>query len=64
MTDEAVDCGRQRIPFGIHEADIAKKANVSVSSASRAFNNNPRISVKTRHRIQAIAAAEGYMPNY
>ncbi|AWP36510.1 LacI family DNA-binding transcriptional regulator [Heyndrickxia faecalis] len=44
--------------------DIAKKANVSVSTASRALNNNPRISVKTRQRIQAIAAAEGYMPNY
>lgn len=44
--------------------DIAAKAGVSVSTASRALNNNPRISVATRKRIQALAAAEGYRPNY
>lgn len=44
--------------------DIAAKAGVSVSTASRALNNNPRISQATRERIQALAAAEGYRPNY
>src|SRR5699024_688693 len=44
--------------------DIAAKAGVSVSTASRALNNNPRISAATRKRIQALAAAEGYRPNY
>ncbi|NLR32949.1 LacI family DNA-binding transcriptional regulator [Levilactobacillus tujiorum] len=44
--------------------DIAAKAGVSVSTASRALNNNPRISLATRKRIQALAAAEGYRPNY
>lgn len=44
--------------------DIAAKAGVSVSTASRALNNNPRISVATRKRIQALATAEGYRPNY
>jgi len=44
--------------------DIAAKAGVSVSTASRALNNNPRISQATRERIQALAAAEGYLPNY
>jgi len=43
---------------------IAAKAGVSVSTASRALNNNPRISAATRKRIQALAAAEGYRPNY
>ncbi|WP_382403941.1 LacI family DNA-binding transcriptional regulator [Levilactobacillus lanxiensis] len=44
--------------------DIAAKAGVSVSTASRALNNNPRISQATRERIQALAEAEGYLPNY
>lgn len=44
--------------------DIAAKAGVSVSTASRALNNNPRISQATRDRIQKLAAAEGYLPNY
>lgn len=44
--------------------DIAAKAGVSVSTASRALNNNPRISQATRERIQKLAAAEGYLPNY
>ena len=44
--------------------DIAAKAGVSVSTASRALNNNPRISAATRKRIQELAAAEGYRPNY
>lgn len=44
--------------------DIAKKANVSISTTSRALNNNPRISQQTRERIQQIAGEMGYQPNY
>lgn len=44
--------------------DIAKKADVSVSTTSRALNDNPRISVATRERIKKIAQQMGYQPNY
>ena len=44
--------------------DIAQKAGVSVSTASRALNHNPRISEKTRQRIAMIAKELGYQPNY
>ena len=44
--------------------DIAQKAGVSVSTASRALNHNPRISEKTRQQIATIAKEMGYQPNY
>ncbi|GAX06047.1 LacI family transcriptional regulator [Secundilactobacillus pentosiphilus] len=44
--------------------DIAKHAGVSVSTASRALNNHPKISQKTRDKIKAIADEMGYLPNY
>jgi LacI family transcriptional regulator len=44
--------------------DIAKRAGVSVSTASRALNNNPRISSGTRAKIKQIASELGYSPNY
>lgn len=44
--------------------DIAQQAGVSVSTASRALNHNPRISEKTRQRIAEIAKKVGYQPNY
>lgn len=44
--------------------DIAEKAAVSVSTASRALNGNPRISEKTRQRVRKIAEELGYQPNY
>ncbi|MCH5385865.1 LacI family transcriptional regulator [Limosilactobacillus reuteri] len=44
--------------------DIAQKTGVSVSTASRALNHNPRISEKTRQRIAMIAKELGYQPNY
>lgn len=44
--------------------DIAKEAGVSISTTSRALNNNPRISLATRQRIQSIADKLGYQPNY
>ncbi|GAW99877.1 LacI family transcriptional regulator [Secundilactobacillus mixtipabuli] len=44
--------------------DIAKRAGVSGSTASRALNNHPKISQKTRDKIKAIADEMGYLPNY
>ena len=43
--------------------DVAKAAEVSVSTASRALNNNPRISLKTRDQIRIIADQLGYHTN-
>jgi len=44
--------------------DIAKCVNVDPSTVSLALNNSPRIAEKTRSRIQEIARAMGYTPNY
>lgn len=44
--------------------DIAKKAGVSVSTASRALNNNSRISEKTRQHVKEVAKQLGYKPNF
>lgn len=44
--------------------DIAERAGVSVSTASRALNNNPRISQATRLRVKRIADKLNYRPNY
>lgn len=43
--------------------DIARELNVSASTVSRALNNNPRISLKTREKIKSVALALGYQPN-
>lgn len=43
--------------------DIAKLANVSESTVSRALNNNNLVSKKTRERIQAIAQEHGFKIN-
>ena len=43
--------------------DIAKELNIAASTVSRALNNNPRISKKTRKLIQETAERMGYKPN-
>jgi LacI family transcriptional regulator len=43
--------------------DIARELNVSASTVSRALNNNPRISLKTREKIKSVALVLGYQPN-
>lgn len=45
----------------IHE--IAKALNTTASTVSRALNNNPRISEKTRKKVFAKAEELGYEPN-
>ncbi len=44
--------------------DIAKIADVSISTVSRALNNSPLISKKTREYIQAIAKAHNFEIHY
>ncbi|MGM9907152.1 LacI family DNA-binding transcriptional regulator [Limosilactobacillus sp.] len=44
--------------------DIALRAGVSVSTASRALNDNPRISQATRLKVKQVASELNYQPNY
>lgn len=43
--------------------DIARDLKISASTVSRALQNNPRISLKTREKIRAVAESLGYHPN-
>ncbi|MET3600192.1 LacI family DNA-binding transcriptional regulator [Martelella mangrovi] len=43
--------------------DVAAKANVSVTTASRALNGTGRMSDETRERVRAAAAELDYRPN-
>ncbi|MEL0137653.1 MAG: LacI family DNA-binding transcriptional regulator [Halieaceae bacterium] len=43
--------------------DLADLAGVSRATASRALSDNPRISKKTRDRVQALARSHGYVVN-
>ncbi|MGV0912190.1 LacI family DNA-binding transcriptional regulator [Martelella sp. FOR1707] len=43
--------------------DVAAKADVSVTTASRALNGTGRMSDETRERVRAAAAALDYRPN-
>lgn len=43
--------------------DIAENLNVTASTVSRALNNNPRISQKTRKLVQQAAQKLNYQPN-
>ena len=43
--------------------DIAKKANVSPSTVSRALNDHPRISAETKNKVQKLATSMGYIPS-
>jgi LacI family transcriptional regulator len=44
--------------------DIAKAANVSTNTVSRALNNKPDVSPKTREKVLEIARKLNYSPNY
>ena len=43
--------------------DIAKAADLTPSSVSRALNNHPRISRQTKEKVLALAQKMGYSPN-
>ena len=44
--------------------DIAKLANVSHTTVSRALNNSPLINEETKKKIKEIAKELNYVPNY
>ncbi|MBQ0932143.1 LacI family DNA-binding transcriptional regulator [Ideonella sp. 3Y2] len=44
-------------------ADIARLANVSISTVSRALSNNPRLSEETRNRVNELARSLNYSIN-
>lgn len=43
--------------------EIARQLRISVSTVSRALQNNPRIGLKTREAVQALAGQLKYSPN-
>jgi len=43
--------------------DIARELKISASTVSRALNDNPRISLKTKEKIKVVADRLGYRPN-
>lgn len=43
--------------------EVASRAGVSISSASRALNNHPDVSDELRHRVVSAARRLGYQPN-
>jgi len=50
-------------PSRLQMADIARLANVSISTVSRALNNNPRLSLETRTRVNELAKSLNYSIN-
>ena len=43
--------------------DVARKAGVSISTASKALHDNPRVSEQTRNLVHRIAEELSYTPN-
>lgn len=50
--------------MGVTIKDIAKIANVSHTTVSRALNNSPYINEDTKTKIKALAEELNYVPNY
>lgn len=50
-------------PTKLQMADIARLANVSISTVSRALSNNPRLSEETRNRVNELARSLNYSIN-
>ena len=43
--------------------ELAKSLDLSISTVSRALNNNPDISTETKDRVQKLAEKSNYVPN-
>jgi DNA-binding LacI/PurR family transcriptional regulator len=57
---EKVGTPRRR-PVTLH--DVAREADVAVSTVSRALTDPGRVNVRTREHVQAVAKELGYRPN-
>jgi len=55
------DIGRRRASLTIH--DVARAANVSVGTVSKALNNRGRLRQETRDKIIVVARDLGFRPN-
>ena len=44
--------------------DVAKRAGVSMKTVSRVLNKEPNVALKTRERVEEIAKALNYTPNF
>ncbi|MFT3933033.1 MAG: LacI family DNA-binding transcriptional regulator [Chitinophagaceae bacterium] len=44
--------------------EIARRLNISISTVSRALHNHPSIGLRTKMRVQELAAALNYEPNH
>ena len=53
------EAGRERVTV----ITLARRAGVAASTVSRALKGDPRISLETRRRVDALATAAGYMPS-
>ncbi len=49
--------------MGVKLEDVARRAGLSKATVSLALNGNPRISAKTRARLEVLAREMGYRPN-
>lgn len=61
MKDETLE--EARIHRKITLADVAAEAGVSLATASKALNNQPRVSDATRAKVIEIAKRLDYAPN-
>ncbi len=51
------------VSVGVTIYDIAQRAEVSIATVSRVFNDHPRVSDTTRARVIAVAEELGYQPH-
>ena len=55
--------GRREAVDPVDIRELARRSGVSVATVSRALNDRPDVSVRTRDRIVAMARELGYRPN-
>jgi LacI family transcriptional regulator len=49
--------------MGTTLSDLAKESGLDISTISRALREDPRVKIKTREKVQALADKMGYRPN-
>ncbi len=64
QAEQTIKMERERMVFmPVTIKDVAKKANVAPSTVSRVIADSPRISTKTKKRVQKVMEELGYHPN-